>query len=111
MIPRLLQRTLVTRSRMRCSLRVSGCLFVQVLDNTHPRNLERLSVLADECLREKARYYDPEAGHLVAMPQTNDERLQWFAEQLVRERRSRLGQPGELGEKSSNVDAAQAYGQ
>lgn len=99
----------------------------KVLDNTHPNNITRLTRLADQCLQDKARVYDPEAGHLVQLEQTNEQRLEWFAEQLVKERAARMGgqPPGEhlqdvaaqamhkhgLARTSSNVDAAQAYQQ
>lgn len=85
-----------------------------MLDNTHPRNLERLSALADESLRDRARYYDPEVGHLVPIEQTNEERLNWFADQLVAERKSRLQQEPHrsgLSETPSNVDEARAFEQ
>ncbi|GAQ84625.1 hypothetical protein KFL_001980070 [Klebsormidium nitens] len=86
----------------------------KVLDNTHPRNLARLSALADECLTERARYYDPEVGHLVPMGQTNEERLDRFADQLVAERRARLQQQPHrsgLSDGATNVDEARAFEQ
>ncbi|KAH9288470.1 hypothetical protein KI387_032587 [Taxus chinensis] len=58
------------------------------IDDPSPANVEMLMNFADNMLKQKSMEYIPFGGK-KKLPQTNAERLDWFAEQLVLEHQSR----------------------
>eukprot|EP00897_Mesotaenium_endlicherianum_P009530 jgi/Mesen1/8605/ME000050S08018 len=64
----------------------------KAMDNSSSKNIQQLFALADEVLQEKALCINDVGGH-EQLDETNDERLQWYADQLIQEHRARLFRP------------------
>eukprot|EP00850_Spirogloea_muscicola_P001963 SM000007S20923 [mRNA] locus=s7:1079816:1083340:+ [translate_table: standard] len=74
----------------------------KAMDNPTPKNVKLLFDLADEVLKEKATQMT-RTGRYEELDHTNEERLSWFADQLINEHRSRLFRP--------RAQASSAFGQ
>ncbi|KAJ7548463.1 hypothetical protein O6H91_07G013400 [Diphasiastrum complanatum] len=58
------------------------------MDDPSPSNVKRFLKMADDLLEQKSLEYSPFGGK-IELTQTNAERLDWFADQLIQEQKSR----------------------